>query len=34
LPNCGPLPQTSQRFAMMTDLLLAYDATVWIAAIN
>ena len=21
LPNCGPLPQTSQRFAMMTDLL-------------
>jgi len=34
LPNCGPLPQTSQRFAMMTDLLLAYDATVWNAAIN
>jgi hypothetical protein len=21
LPNWGPLPQTSQRFAMMTDLL-------------
>jgi hypothetical protein len=33
LPNCGPLPQTSQRFAMITDLLWVNDATVWIAAI-
>src|SRR2546428_4501158 len=26
LPNCGPLPQTSQRFAMIADTLLSINA--------
>jgi len=34
LPNCGPLPQTSQRFAMIAVLLSARDATVRVSAIN
>src|SRR5947209_19607715 len=27
LPNCGPLPQTAQRLAMITELLISTRAT-------